>query len=223
MHDLFVNYLHIFIGVIAVLELGFIVLFARLFAKTKSKMVLAELLITCGLFIDSFFIFLGVFVPAGLPLGLSLIRFIAHGALIPLLFVICGYGLELNPKVLKIVWIVTLCISALGIAHAFALDYDLVTIGKITRHATAKATSAFWALKVSNLLSYGTVIPLMICGIIVWIRKKNPFLFLSGFAMFAFSALGPATGNFDLIFAISMLGELGMITFFLLDAKKRLK
>ena len=38
--------------------------------------------------------------------------------------------------------------------------------------------------------------------------------------MFAFSALGPATGNFDLIFFISMFGEVCMALCFLLYAHK---
>jgi len=45
--------------------------------------------------------------------------------------------------------------------------------------------------------------------------------FLAGFLMFAFSALGPATGNFDLIFYISMFGEICMALFFLLYAKRK--
>ena len=58
-------------------------------------------------------------------------------------------------------------------------------------------------------------------GVIVWARQKTPTLFLSGFLMFAFSALGPATGNFDLIFYISMFGEICMALFFLLYAKRK--
>lgn len=41
--------------------------------------------------------------------------------------------------------------------------------------------------------------------------------------MFAFSALGPATGNMDLIFYISMFGEVLMVLFFFLYAKKTTK
>lgn len=54
----------------------------------------------------------------------------------------------------------------------------------------------------------------MIVGVIAWIKQKTPHLFLSSFLMFAFSALGPATGNADLIFFISMIGEVLMIAFF---------
>ena len=61
----------------------------------------------------------------------------------------------------------------------------------------------------------------MIVGIVVWAKQKTPRLFLAGFLMFAFSALGPATGNFDLIFYISMYGEVLMVLFFYLYAQKK--
>ncbi len=41
--------------------------------------------------------------------------------------------------------------------------------------------------------------------------------------MFAFAALGPATGNADLIFLISMFGELFMLFFFWLYSFKNIK
>ena len=76
---------------------------------------------------------------------------------------------------------------------------------------------------ISKILSFGTVIPMMIAGVIVWIRQKTPLLFLSGFTMFLFSALGPATGNADLIFFISMFGELFMVLFLYLYANRKAK
>ena len=112
-------------------------------------------------------------------------------------------------------------VIVLGIAQAIALNLDIKVIGEVIRHTSTG--SPLWAEKISRVLSYGTVIPLMIVGIIVWIKEKTPHLFLSGFLMFAFSALGPATGNFDLIFFISMIGELFMLLFFLLYAKKEEK
>ena len=61
----------------------------------------------------------------------------------------------------------------------------------------------------------------MVCGLIVWIMKKRPELFFSGLFMFAFSALAPATKNMDLMFFISMFGEVLMVFFFWLYAKNR--
>lgn len=56
-----------------------------------------------------------------------------------------------------------------------------------------------------------------------YLKSKNILLFLSGFLMFLFSALGPATGNFDLIFYISMYGEVLMALYFYLYAVKKEK
>ena len=87
------------------------------------------------------------------------------------------------------------------------------------RYASSEATPA-WADAISRVLSFGTVIPMMIVGVIVWVKKKTPHLFLSGLLMFSFSALGPATGNSDLIFFISMFGEVCMVLFLYLFCKK---
>ena len=67
------------------------------------------------------------------------------------------------------------------------------------------------------------VVPLLLADLWLIIRKKGPFLFLSGLFMFAFSALGPATGNTDLIFLIGMIGEALMVLCFLLHARKAAK
>ena len=104
-----------------------------------------------------------------------------------------------------------------GFAQAIAIDLEMKTLGNVIRHVSAE-TSPAWAEAISSLLSFGTVIPVMIIGIYVWKKEKTPHLFLSGFLMFAFSALGPATGNFDLIFFISMIGEVFMVLFFYLFA-----
>lgn len=176
-------------------------------------MTLCMLLIDIGLFIDALFIVLGAVVPGGLPEAVSRIRFISHGVLIPLMFPICGYGLKLKGKAIKAVWVFTAIICILGFAEGLATHLEVREIGDIIRHASADTTPA-WAEAISSILSFGTVIPLMIVGIIAWIKQKTPHLFLSGFLMFAFSALGPATGNADLIFFISMIGEVLMIAFF---------
>ncbi len=81
-------------------------------------------------------------------------------------------------------------------------------------------SSPAWARTVSSVLSFGTVLPLIASGIVVWIKQKTPYLFLSGILMFVFAALGPAIGRFDLIFFISMFGELFMILFAYLYIKR---
>ena len=107
------------------------------------------------------------------------------------------------------------------IAHEGACTIlELREIAGVIRFASGETTPK-WADMISSILSFGTVIPMMIVGVIVWIRQKTPHLFLSGFFMFLFSALGPATGNADLIFFISMFGELFMVLFLYLYARGR--
>ena len=121
---------------------------------------------------------------------------------------------------MRIVWVFTGVLIVLGIAEGFATDLAVQHVAGIVRCTSGEGTPS-WAKAVSGVLSYGTVVPLIIAGVIVWVRQKTPALFLAGFLMFAFSALGPATGNFDLIFFISMFGEVCMALFFLLYAKAK--
>ena len=221
MRDFIVSNLTILIFAITIIEVILGVLLFLSYGKSKKMSTLCMALITVGLVVDAFLIGIGKFLPNGPIEGLSRVRFICHGALIPLIFPICGYGLRLKKSVMKVLWIVTAVVIILGIAQAVAIGLDIKTMGDVIRHTSTG--TPMWAEKISRILSYGTVIPLMIVGIIVWVKEKTPHLFLSGFLMFAFSALGPATGNFDLIFFISMIGELFMILFFLLYAKREEK
>lgn len=211
------------IWTIAALELVVIVLAFRSYRKEKSKIVLLTACLTVGLFIDAFIIGLGAFVNIEYLKGISRIRFISHGALIPLLFAICSLALDLKKPFSTIVYAITGILMVAGIAEAFATVLDVTTIAGISRMASVKGQTPAWAETVSSLLSFGAVIPLIIVGVIVWIKQKTPFLFLAGFLMFAFSALGPATGNAKFIFYISMYGEILMVLFLYLYGLKKQK
>lgn len=210
--------LSIFIGGIALLELVMAIILCGMLVKTRRPLTLCVMLICFGLFWDAFLIAVGGPL-GGLPEGLSRTRFLAHGALIPLFIPICGYGLKAGKNVMRVLWVFTALVIVLGAAHAFAIDLELTTKADVIRHTMA-ATSPKWARTVSSVLSFGTVIPLIVCGIIVWVRQKNANLFLSGFLMYIFAAVGPATGHMDLIFFLSMFGEVFMILFALFYIRK---
>lgn len=194
------------VWVMAAINLAFTVLLLRRYTGERSPILLCMGLIALGLFYDALVISLGGVLEGPLLAALSRMRFVSHGGLIPLLFPICAYGLRAGKPVLTGVWIFTALVMAAGVAEGFATVLELSRVGGITRYVSAETTPA-WAETVGSLLSYGTVVPLIVCGVAVWIRDRTPTLFLSGFLMFAFSALGPATGNFDLIFFISMAGR----------------
>ncbi len=191
-------------------------------AKKKSRIALLSGVLTLGLVLDAAIIGLGSSLSAEALAAISPARFIAHGLLIPLLFPICGYALNLKRPLMTIVWMFTVLVMAAGFAQALATKLVPETIANVTRMKAGEGTPK-WADTVSRILSFGTVIPMMIVGIVVWIKEKTPHLFLSGFLMFAFSALGPATGNTDLIFFISMFGEILMALFLYLYARAKTK
>ena len=211
--------------VITVIQALIMVLAWRRYAASRNKKKSILCLLTClvalGLFYDALILAQGGTVQSEAALEpFSRLRFVFHGALIPLLFPICAYALNWGKKGRTAVWIFTGVLIALGIAEGFATELVPQHAAGVVRFSSGDGTPG-WAKAVSGILSYGTVVPLILAGVVVWIRQKTPLLFLAGFLMFAFSALGPATGNFDLIFFISMFGEVCMALCFLLYARKR--
>ena len=209
--------------IVAAIELVILLLAAKGSDKGKKPLHLLTALVCFGLFYDALIIALGSSLGEGALFSfLSRLRFVFHGALIPLLFPICAYALGFNKTWKTVVWIFTGVLIVLGIAEGFVTELSVQQVAGVLRCKSGDGTPG-WATAVSSVLSYGTVVPLIVAGVIVWIRQKTPALFLAGFLMFAFSALGPATGNFDLIFFISMFGEVCMALFFLVYAKQREK
>lgn len=221
MRTFLLSSLPIMLWVFAAVHAVFLVVFIRRYKATKEILFLLSALVTVGLLFDAFILSLGTVLTEGaLFQSVSRVRFVSHGALIPLLFPICAYALNWKSGLKKAVWVLTAVIMVLGIAEGFCKVLEAREVANVWRYAASDMTPA-WVAAVSSFLSYGTVIPLILAGIWVWIKQKTPALFLSGFLMFAFSALGPATGNFDLIFFISMIGEICMVLFFLIYANHK--
>ena len=120
-------------------------------------------------------------------------------------------------------WVLTTLVMIAGAgAGAFReLDVQYIHQGafnQIVRYASVSPKTA-WMERINTVISFGTTIPVILTGIWVTIKQKAPEILLAGVLMFLFSALGPATGNADLIFIISMFGELLMLFFFMLYEK----
>lgn len=215
MRDLLIENCSLVIWIIVAIEAILGVSLAAAYKKDRRPIIICMILVDFGLLVDALLINLGGFFDGGLPEPISRLRFILHGMLIPLLFPICGYALKLKRKVMSVIWALTAVVMVLGLAEGMSITLELIQIGDVVRHNSADSSPA-WAETIRSFLSFGTVIPLIIVGIAVWIKQKTPTLFLSGFLIFAFAALGPATGNFDLLFVITMIGEVLMVLFFML-------
>jgi len=227
MRDFLIQSAPVLIWVIALAEAAICVLAARLSARLKGtpeahaacRMALLTALVAAGLAIDAFIQALGSVIGFGSFLqGLSQIRYILHGVLIPLLLPISFYFITSSKKILSVVWVITGILIILGIVMGLSTKTEPAEFAGILRYATSDETPAIWS-RYSRILSVGGVFPLLILGIIGWVRKKGPRVFLAGLFMFAFAALGPATSNMDLNFLITLFGELLMVLFLYLASK----
>lgn len=174
-----------------------------------------------GLSVDALIIALGTFAGESAVLhGVSQIRYILHGILVPLLIPISfnTFGIK-NQVIRKVLWCITGFFILSGITMGIITKTEPVETANILRYASSENTPQF-ARVMDRLLSFGGVIPLIAFGIANLIKNKNACLLLSGVFMFVFSALAPATGNADLIFLVSMIGEALMVLFFTLERKR---
>ena len=208
----------IMLWIISVIELVFTVLLFSRYAKTKNIIFLLSGLICVGLTYDALALALGTVMTAGhILLAISRLRYVFHGGLIPLIFAICAYALDFKKGWKLAVWVLTGVLIVLGVADGCIRVLGPTTVAGVCRYASVSAPA--WAEIVNSLLTFGTVIPMMIAGIVAWVKQKTPHLFLSAFLMFAFSGLGAAC--LELMFYISMYGELLMALFLYLYALKK--
>ena len=208
----------VMLWVITAIELVFTVLLFSRYAKTKNLIFLLSGLICVGLTYDALILALGSVMTEGAALmALSRLRYVFHGGLIPLIFLICAYALDFKGFWKLAAWVFTGILIVLGIADGCVRQIGATTVAGICRYASVYAPA--WAEIVNSLLTFGTVIPMMVAGIVVWVKQKTPHLFLSAFLMFLFSGLGAAC--LELMFYISMYGELLMALFLYFYAQKR--
>lgn len=203
------------IWIITILELLLLVYMIVRFIKTKSVLTLILACVTLGLLFDALVICIGAYLDVGALKSLSQIRFVSHGVLISLIIVFCSLSLKTKKPYGYIIYGLTLVFMIAGAAEGCATVLDVRKIAGVTRMASVEGLTPAWASAVFSLLNVGIVVVLIACGIAVWIKEKTPLLFAAGMSMLVFSALGPATGNGDYIFFISMIGEILMIVFML--------
>ena len=219
MRDFLIGNGPVVVSVLLLVEAAVLVGLLREYKRVRAPMVLCMALVTAGLLYDGTVILLGRWLPGGLLKALSMGRYLFHGLCMPLLLMIAVYALGFGRKVVKACWVAAAVLMALGAAAGLLTKLNAVDFAGFVRCTGSDATPR-WADSYLSILSVAMVVPLLLGGIWLMIKRKGPFLFLSGLFMFAFSALGPSTGNIDLIFLIGMIGEALMALFFLLHAKK---
>ncbi len=211
------------VWIVTIIELLLVIYLVLRYVKTKSLFVLITLLVTAGLFFDAFIISLGTFMSASNLPFTSRLRFVLHGVLVPTLFILAERAKPLKSPWNIVVYVITGICIVLGLVTAFLTKLEIANVGNVSRMIVDKVNTQKWVQKLPNMINIITVIPLIVVGIICWIKEKNMNLFLSGFFMLFFSAIGPIFKLFDYLFLLSMFGEVLMILFAILFEAKRTK
>lgn len=191
------------------------------FKHKRDPLIICMALVGIGLCYDAIIMGIGGFILIPVLQVLSRVRFILHGLLVPLNVALCGYAVPFYRKMMNVTWVVTILLMIAGAASGFFREIDITTLGTVTRYVSVSPRDS-WMEIVDKALGFGGVIPVILTGIWLLIKQKSPSILLAGALMFAFSALGPATGNTDLIFILSMFGELFLLLFYMIYEKRHI-
>ena len=211
------------VWIISIIELGLFAYLVYKYVKTKSLFILLTAIITFGLFYDAFIISLGTLTSASNMLFLSRIRFILHGSLVPLLFLIAKESTPLKKNIKLAFYITTGIFIILGLVSSLVASYEVTTIANISRLVVNKELTPKIIQKIPTIINIVSIIPLIVIGIIELKKNKNVHLLLSGSLMFLFSLIGPVLGLFNYLFLLSMFGEICLIVFAILFHLKKEK
>ena len=149
----------------------------------------------------------------------NFLRYILHAILVPFFFLFFVYTLEFTELKLFINLTITLLFMILGLVASINIKLKIEEFGNIKRCAMHEDTPG-WVNFIFNFLNIGSVIYMLIAGIILLKIKKDFFYLLSGFFMLVFSVIGPVSGNLDLTFIFSVYGEILMVIFLFVFFKK---
>lgn len=165
-----------------------------------------------GLAFDSLVLCLGHLLPESVLLPLSHARFAASGIVVPLLLPICFYAIGWEGARMQAVWGATAPLMVLGLVASCRQRLRVVDVAGITRHTTDEATPT-WSRVVNAVLPATMVLPLVILGLAMLVSGEGALLLLAGLSMAGFASSALATGNVDLTFVASMVGEVLMVGF----------
>ena len=188
----------------------------------KELILIIFLIEIIGLIYDGMIILLGSTMTEWLLMFLNQLRFIFHGLLVPVLILFSGYALDYKSKTYFINLIINIILSIFGFFIGIITELKVEDSGVLKRCTFSDDIPLF--INISFILmNIGCVIYMIIAGIILYVKSREYYFLLAGVFMLIFSAIGPAMGNPDITYLLSMYGEVLMIIFLYLYFKKTIR
>jgi len=173
----------------------------RQFLRSRSLYLIIPILVFGALIVDNFVVGLGAFIGEGETLKfLNAIRFYTHALFTSWMIIFSfgilrriGIGWAQSKLLHSLVCIFAAFVTALGVYMDIV---KLVLVPKAENGTLRYVNDGFHGPPVPAIIA---IIFLMAVGIIVWIKRKSPWVFLGSLAMFICAPLGirfPVVGQF---------------------------
>ena len=139
MRDFLLSACPVLVWVFCAFHLVLLIVMFKKYGETKNNLFLLSALVTAGLFYDALILSLGTVLQAGPALkALSQVRYISHGALIPLLLPISAYAIGFKKTGKTITWILTIALILNGKHHDSGVQHG-DSAGNRRHHRLGKA------------------------------------------------------------------------------------
>jgi len=188
------------------------------YLNTKDIILIFFLIEIFGLIYDGAIILLGFLMSGGILLFFNRLRFILHGILVPLLILFSAYALKSTGRVFSAQLIILIILSIIGMIAGIIAKLKLVEDAVLKRY-TFNEDKTSLIMIIFNVMNIGSVLYMIVVGVLLLIRSKEYYFFLAGIFMLIFSAIGPAIGKIELNYLLSMYGEVLMVVFLYLFFK----
>ena len=153
------------------------ILCIREYFKLK-RLVFILLMIEClGFIYDGLIMLIGKKLSDNALKSTNVIRYVLHGILVPILIAFTGYALQFRRDKLYTNWVITIVCIILGLAAAFATKMEIEEeFGNLKRCGIHNDTPG-WVNPIDTIMNIGSVIYMIIAGIILLIVKREFFFF----------------------------------------------
>jgi len=188
------------------------------YLNNKDIILIFFLIEIFGLIYDGAIILLGFLMSGGILLFFNRLRFILHGILVPLLILFSAYALKSTGRVFSAQLIILIILSIIGMIAGIIAKLKLVEDAVLKRY-TFNEDKTSLIMIIFNVMNIGSVLYMIVVGVLLLIRSKEYYFFLAGIFMLIFSAIGPAIGKIELNYLLSMYGEVLMVVFLYLFFK----
>ena len=216
MREYYLDIPSIIIGIIIYIIISMLTI--SYYLNNKEIILIFFLIEIFGLIYDGAIILLGFLMSDTILIFFNRLRFILHGILVPLLILFSGYAINAKGKYFYIHLGILIVLSIIGMIAGIITKLKIVE-DVVLKRCTFDEDMTSFTMITFNVMNIGSVLYMIVVGVLLLIRKKEYFFFLSGLFMFIFSAIGPAIGKPELNYLLSMYGEVLMIIFLYLFFK----